>query len=140
MTRDMPFDLVPPGGRLGEVPSAAAEATGIPADLPVYATANDKAVEALGSGLEEDGTVLLSLGTYIAAMTIGSSSRSTGDNYWANFAARPGKYLYESTGVRRGMWTVSWYLAVLEGSHGEEPPEGTARLEDALNAEASQLP
>src|SRR5262252_5049004 len=139
MTRDMLLDLVPPGGLLGEVTPAAAEATGIPAGLPVYATANDKAVEALGSGLEEGGTVLLSLGTYIAAMTIGSSSRSAGDSYWANFAARPGKYLYESTGIRRGMWTVSWYRTVLEGSHGEERRAGMAGLEEALNAEASEL-
>jgi xylulokinase len=139
MPRDMLFDLVPPGGLLGEVTPAAAAATGIPAGLPVYATANDKAVEALGCGLEEDGTVLLSLGTYIAAMTIGSSSRSTDYSYWANFAARPGKYLYESTGIRRGMWMVGWYRTLLEGSHGEEPPPGTPRLEDALNAEASEL-
>jgi xylulokinase len=139
MARDMLFDLIPPGGRLGEVTSGAAEATGIPVGLPVYATANDKAVEALGSGLEEDGTVLLSLGTYIAAMTIGSSATSAGDSYWVNFAARPGKYLYESTGIRRGMWMISWYRTLLEGSHGEEPPPGLARLEDGLNAEASGL-
>jgi xylulokinase len=139
MPRDMLFDLVPPGGRLGEVTAAAAAATGIPAGLPVYATANDKAVEALGSGLEEDGTVLLSLGTYIAAMTMGSSSTSADGSYWANFAARPGRYLYESTGIRRGMWMVSWYRTVLEGSYGEEPPAGVARLEDSLNAAASEL-
>ena len=139
MRRDMLFDLVPPGGLLGEVTSAAAEATGIPVGLPVYATANDKAVEALGGGLEEDGIVLLSLGTYIAAMTIGSSSRSADDSYWVNFAAQPGKYLYESAGIRRGMWTVSWYRSVLEGSHSEEPPAGTVPLEDVLNAEASEL-
>jgi sugar (pentulose or hexulose) kinase len=135
MPRDMLFDLVPPGGLLGEVTSAAARATGIPAGLPVYATANDKAVEALGSGLDE-GTVLLSLGTYIAAMTIGSSARSADDSYWVNFAARPGKYLYESTGIRRGMWMVSWYRGVLEGSDHSEPQ---THLQDALNAEASQL-
>src|SRR5215470_7415377 len=133
MPRDMLFDLVPPGGRLGEVLPGAAEATGIPAGLPVYATANDKAVEALGSGLEDDGTVLLSLGIYIAAMTIGSSSRSAVDSYWVNFAARPGKYLYESTGIRRGMWMVGWYRTVLEGSLGEEPPTEMARLEEALD-------
>jgi xylulokinase len=136
MARDMLFDLVPPGGRLGEVTAAAAAVTGIPAGLPVYATANDKAVEALGSGLEEDGTVLLSLGTYIAAMTIGSSARSADDSYWVNFAARPGRYLYESTGIRRGMWMVSWYRGVLRGSHGEEPE---THLQDALTSEASQL-
>jgi xylulokinase len=144
MPRDMLFDLVPPGGLLGEVTRAAAEATGIPAGLPVYATANDKAVEALGSGLKgdgpgDDGTVLLSLGTYIAAMTIGSSSRSADDSYWANFAAEPGKYLYESTGIRRGMWTVSWYQTVLEGSPGPQPPGETHVLQDALNAAASEL-
>jgi xylulokinase len=139
MARDMLFDLVPPGGRLGQVTSAAAGATGIPAGLPVYATANDKAVEALGAGLADEGTVLLSLGTYIAAMTIGSSSRSADDSYWVNFATRPGKYLYESTGIRRGMWMVSWYRTVLEGRHGDEPAAGMARLEDALNAEAREL-
>ena len=130
MPRDMLFDLVPPGGRLGEVTAAAAAATGIPVGLPVYATANDKAVEALGSGLDDDGTVLLSLGTYIAAMTIGTSAASAGDSYWANFAARPGKYLYESTGIRRGMWMVSWYRTVLDGSPGDEAD---------LDAEASRL-
>jgi xylulokinase len=154
MTRDMLFDLVPPGGRLGSVTAAASRATGIPAGLPVYATANDKAVEALGSGLEDDGTVLLSLGTYIAAMTIGFSSRSADNSYWANFAAQPGKYLYESTGIRRGMWTVSWYRTVLEGppgslgvhgapglpgSRGGEPPAGTPSFEDVLDVEAGSL-
>jgi sugar (pentulose or hexulose) kinase len=143
MAPDMLFDLVPPGGRLGEVTVAAAAATGIPVGLPVYATANDKAVEALGSGLEDDGTVLLSLGTYIAAMTIGSSARSADDSYWVNFAARPGKYLYESTGIRRGMWMVSWYRSVLRGSHGEPETrshgEPDTHLQDALNAEASEL-
>ena len=133
MPRDMLFDLVPPGGLLGEVTAAAARATGIPAGLPVYATANDKAVEALGSGLGE-GAVLLSLGTYIAAMTIGSAATSADGSYWVNFAARPGKYLYESTGIRRGMWMVSWYRGVLEGS-----PGGETGLEDTLNAEASRL-
>jgi xylulokinase len=139
MPRDMLFDLVPPGGLLGEVTREAAQATGIPAGLPVYATANDKAVEALGCGLDDDGTVLLSLGTYIAAMTIGSSSRSTDDSYWVNFAAQPGKYLYESTGIRRGMWTVSWYQTLLEGPPGDERFSRTPRLQDTLNAEASEL-
>src|SRR4051794_20267611 len=144
MPRDMLFDLVAPGGRLGQVTPAAAGATGIPAGLPVYATANDKAVEALGAGLDDDGTVLLSLGTYIAAMTIGSSSSGADGSYWANFGARPRTYLYESTGVRRGMWTVSWYRTLLEGPGGGgpgggEPAAGAPVLEDDLNAAASKL-
>ncbi len=138
MTPDLLFELVPPGGRLGAVTAAAAEATGLPAGLPVYATANDKAVEALGAGLN-DGAVLLSLGTYIAAMTTGTASRSADDSYWVNFAARPGRYLYESTGIRRGMWMVSWYRTLLEGAPGAEPAPGGLGFEDTLNAAASEL-
>jgi len=37
------------------------------------------------------------------------------------------------------MWMVSWYRTILQGSRGEEPTAGMARLEDALNEEASQL-
>jgi xylulokinase len=143
LPRELLFDLVPPGGRLGQVTPDAARATGIPAGLPVYATANDKAVEALGSGLADDGTVLLSLGTFIASMTTGSSSSVADGSYWANFAARPGTYLYESTGIRRGMWMVSWYQTLLAGPGGGGPAEGPSAgspdLQDALNAAASLL-
>ena len=86
--------------------------------------------------------VLLSLGTYIAAMTIGSSSRSTDGSYWANFAARPGKYLYESAGIRRGMWMVGWYRDLLEGTGGAngfpDPQSGYQGLADFVAELASE--
>lgn len=102
-------ELVDPGELLGHVTPEAASASGIPAGLPVFATGNDKAVEALGSGLVEPGAMLLSLGTYIASMTVGEHL-ATGDDsrFWVNAAAVPGRYLYESVGIRRGMWTVTW--------------------------------
>lgn len=100
-------ELVEPGGLLGHITAAAARATGIAQGLPVFATANDKAVEALGAGLSSSDEVLLSLGTYIAAMTV-HSGPGGGPRHWVNFGARPGQYLAESAGIRRGMWTVSW--------------------------------
>lgn len=120
------FELVPPGRLLGFVTAAAAAATGLPGGLPVYATANDKAVEALGSGLRDEQTVLLSLGTYIAAMTIGREAVAGSDGYWANFAAEPGRYLYESGGIRRGMWTVSWWRDLLDGGVTDDELNGGA--------------
>lgn len=107
MPRSMLFDLVEPGGLLGCITATAAEVTGIPVGLPVFATANDKAVEALGAGVDEH-SVLLSLGTYIASMTPGRSPVSNSSAYWVNAGSTPGSYLYESNGIRRGMWTVSW--------------------------------
>jgi sugar (pentulose or hexulose) kinase len=83
--------------------------TGVPAGLPVFATANDKAVEALGCGLVGPGVVLLSLGTYVTAMTVGDDVPEPDDRrYWLNDAAVPRRQLVESDGIRRGMWTVSW--------------------------------
>ncbi len=111
--RSMLVELVMPGDRLGEVSGEAARLTAIPAGTAVYATANDKAVEALGSGLRSEGDLLVSLGTYIAAMTLGSSNRADAVAFWSNFASTPHGYLYESHGIRRGMWTVSWWRDIL---------------------------
>lgn len=139
MPRHLLSDLVPPGDLLGTVTTAAAAATGIPAGLPVFATANDKAVEALGSGLNSADTVLLSLGTYIAAMTTGTSSEAASDGYWVNFGATPGEYLYESRGIRRGMWTVSWFRDLAWGL-APTTRESAEVVEETLNAEAALVP
>ena len=131
MSREVLFDLVQPGAKIGTITASAGEATGLPAGLPVFATANDKAVEALGCGLRDESTVLLSLGTYIAAMTVGSSAHDGGDAYWVNAASEPGRYLYESNGIRRGMWTVSWFRSLLA--------DGSVDLQDRLNEEAAAV-
>ena len=101
-------DLVEPGEVLGRVTAYAARHTGLPAGLPVVASANDKAVEALGCGLDDPSDVVISLGTYAAAMTVGDGPSEDLTSSWTNFAARPDRYLFESVGVRRAMWTVSW--------------------------------
>ncbi|MDR2322946.1 MAG: sugar kinase [Microbacterium sp.] len=137
MPREMLFDLRDPGEELGRVTAAAAALTGLPEGVPVFATSNDKAVEALGAGAGNEGDVLLSLGTYIAAMTAGAGPEH-GETFWSNFAARPAMHLAESHGVRRGMWTVSWLRRLVQ-------PEGSADesmydLEALLDAEAAAVP
>lgn len=138
MPRHLLFELVSPGELLGNVTPEASEATAIPAGIPVFATANDKAVEALGCGLRDADTVLLSLGTYIAAMTTGTSPDGTGDDFWVNFGSTPGEYLYESHGIRRGMWTVSWLRDLVSG--GVAGAAGGRPLEEVLNDEAAGVP
>lgn len=130
---EMLFTLVQPGGLLGEITPAVAQLTGLPTGLPVIATSNDKAVEALGAGLRKKSHALLSLGTYVAAMTVGETVGPENDAFWVNFSSEPGQYLYESEGVRRGMWTVSWYRDLLLGS-------GVGTSEQALGAGAELVP
>jgi sugar (pentulose or hexulose) kinase len=108
VTRQQLFDLVPPGAALGEITDAAARATGLRVGIPVFATSNDKAVEALGAGLASPSSAVLSLGTYIAGMMVTDEFVADGDTHWTNAAAEPDRFLVESEGIRRGMWTVSW--------------------------------
>lgn len=140
VTREMLFELQMPGDVIGNVTAEAAAATGIPEGLPVVATANDKAVEALGAGSLGERTALVSLGTYIAAMVYGPENHEAPVAFWTNFACVPHRYLYESHGVRRGMWTLSWFLDLL----GEEVAARAVSLglsrEQYLEREAAALP
>ncbi|MGJ9414448.1 FGGY-family carbohydrate kinase [Aeromicrobium sp. CF4.19] len=132
-------ELVDPGGLLGRITSEAAAETGLPMGVPVHATANDKAVEALGSGLVGPGAVLLSLGTYVAAMTVADGLTGFDDDRcWVNPAAVPGRRLVESAGVRRGMWTVSWLQALVSSAAPDLVDENAVRA--WLDAGARDVP
>lgn len=135
----MLFDLVMPGEKLGTVTARASAATGLPEGTPVIATSNDKAVEALGAGLRGDDTALLSLGTYIAAMVPDAEHRQAAPTGWQNFASIPHRYLWESDGVRRGMWTVAWFRDLVTGLGASGPASGV-NVEELLGAEATLVP
>lgn len=134
--RDMLVDLQMPGDVAGYVTQEAADASGIPQGIPVVATANDKAVEALGSGTLDETTALISLGTYIAAMVHGLENRKTPCEFWTNFACIPNKYLYESHGIRRGMWTITWFLDLLGQEFADAAESAKLSREQFLEREA----
>ncbi len=134
------MDMVLPGEILGRVSRAASEETGLPMGIPVVATANDKAVEALGSGLIEPDVVLLSLGTYITSMVFGEKNLPDTNSFFTNLSNIPYRYLYESTGIRGGMWHISWFKNII----GEElalkaRAQGTS-VEAFLEKEAVTVP
>lgn len=138
--REKLFDLCMPGTILGHITAAAAQETGLPEGLPVVGTGNDKAVEALGAGLIEKGTGLVSLGTYITSMVCGFEHRSDADEYWTNLACVSGKYLYESQGIRLGMSHVTWYKNILGNAYAHDAEARGMSVEETLEAEAKDLP
>lgn len=136
--RDMLFDLVDPATILGHVNAFASHVLGLPQGLPVVATANDKAVEGLGAGLVNDGTVLISLGTYITSMMVGDENRQDATSFFANPGAVPGEFLYESAGIRRGMSTVTWIKDLLGGDIVSEAEAQGLSPEAYLNKRAAE--
>nr|WP_321303793.1 FGGY-family carbohydrate kinase [uncultured Sphaerochaeta sp.] len=131
--RDMLFELVDPSTILGSVTEQASKATGLPSGIPVVSTANDKAVEGLGAGLADKGTVLVSLGTYITSMMVGDTYQEDAKYYWSNPGAVPGEFLYESNGIRRGMATVTWIKDLMGTGLVESAKEHNMSPEAYLN-------
>ncbi len=138
--RENLFDLVMPGEVLGYVTKEASQATLLPEGCPVIATANDKAAEGLGAGIRDDGSCLVSLGTYIGGMMRGNVYTETSVDYWSNLSAIPHEYLYEtSVGIRRGMWSVSWFKELLGDPMEEKAQSLDVSVEQLLEEEAKQI-
>ena len=140
MPREMLFDLVMPGEILGYVTEKAAEATGLPKGVPVVATSNDKAVEGLGTGCMGETTACISLGTYTTAMMEGKENLKGTSYAWPKFSCVPNKYLYDSNGIRRGMWTISWFRDILGDSYIRMAESMGKSAEELLSEEAEKVP
>ena len=101
-------ELVAPAQRLGELSAAAAEATGLPAGLPVVAAAADKACEVLGSGAITPDVVGISYGTAATANVTSARYVEPIPLIPPFPAAIPGQWTLE-TQVYRGYWMVEWF-------------------------------
>lgn len=140
VARDQLVDLLMPGDVIGPLTADAAEATGLPQGIPVVATANDKAVEMLGAGSIDGSTALISLGTYIAAMVHGHENYREPQSFWTNFASIPHRYIYESNGIRRGMWTLTWFLDLLGEEFADRARACGMSREELIEPQAAAAP
>lgn len=140
LPREMLFDLAMPGEVIGPLTAEVAQATGIPAGIPVVATANDQAVGPLGAGLIDDRSILVSLGTYIPSCVKGHAYRGDARSFFMNMACVPHEYLYESGGIRRGMWTVSWFRNLFGEAIVAQAAAMGLSVEALLEREACAVP
>lgn len=101
-------DLVPAGGRLGEITAAASAATGIPQGLPLFAAGADKACEVLGSGCLDPRLGALSFGTTATINTIRRNYVEVTPLLPPYPAPVPGHYCTEIQTLR-GFWMVNWF-------------------------------
>lgn len=138
--RSMLLDAVKPGDVLGHITHQASDMTGLPEGVPVIATTSDKAVEALGAGLVKDSTAFISLGTYICGMVTGADMPVNSVSYWGIMSSIPNRYAYESYGIRRGMWTISWFKELLGEKISIPANKAGISEEDYLERLATDVP
>jgi sugar (pentulose or hexulose) kinase len=138
--REKLLEIRLPGAVVGRVSPSAAAQTGLPVGLPVVATANDKAVEALGAGLTEPNVGLVSLGTYSASMVYGATNRTDATRFFTNMACVPHHYLYEAGGIRMGMGHISWFTTIVGKEYAAKAAEDGRTAVEALGREAAAVP
>ncbi len=119
--------LVPPGSPLGNLTPSAAEATGLPAGLPLIAAAADKATEVIGAGCLDPHVGCLSYGTTATINTTHQRYIEVIPLLPPYPAAVPGSYTLEIQ-IYRGYWMVSWFKKefgereqILADERGVEP-------------------
>lgn len=106
--REMLPELVQPTDLLGTITQEASDATGIPAGLPLIATAADKATEVIGAGCLDPHIGCLSYGTTATINTTHQKYIEVIPLIPPYPAAIPGAYSLEVQ-IYRGFWMVSWF-------------------------------
>jgi sugar (pentulose or hexulose) kinase len=132
-------DLVPPAGQLGEITPLAAEATGIPAGLPLIAAAADKACEVIGSGCLEPHLGCLSYGTTATVNTTHQKYVEVIPLIPPYPAAVPGRYSLEIQ-IYRGYWMVSWFKKEFAHLERRIAQELGVQPEDLFDELVDQVP
>ena len=105
---DKLVDLIPVSDHLGEITPGASKQTGIPAGLPLIASAADKACEVLGSGSLESNVACLSYGTAATINTTHKKYIEIIPLIPPYPAAVPHFYNLELQ-IYRGYWMVNWF-------------------------------
>ena len=101
-------DLVPVGSQLGKITQGASQQTGIPAGLPLIASAADKACEVLGAGSLAPNVACLSYGTTATINTTHKKYIEIIPLIPPYPAAVPNLFNMELQ-VYRGYWMVTWF-------------------------------
>lgn len=101
-------ELVAPCQTLGEITTTAAKVTGIPAGLPLIATAADKACEVIGSGSFDSSIGCLSYGT-TATINVTHKKYVEPIPLLPAYPAAVPKFHTIEVQVYRGYWMVNWF-------------------------------
>jgi xylulokinase len=122
-------ETVAPGSVLGELAGAAAEATGLPAGLPVVAGGGDGQSAGLGVGATHAARGYLNLGTAVVAGLY--SEQPSTDPAWRTLCAGGSQGYYLESSLRSGALLSDWLLRDVAGIDPVAEPEALGALERA---------
>ena len=123
-------DLVKPSELLGYITEKASKETGIPAGLPLIASAADKACEVLGSGCLSPEVACLSYGTTATIETVNNRYIEV-IKYFPSYPSAIPDHFNTEVMIYRGYWMIKWFKQ--EFGHKEvEQAKFTGKLPEEL--------
>ncbi len=132
-------ELVLPGEIIALISTQASAQTGIPAGLPLIASASDKACEVLGSGCIEPSNASLSYGT-TATINTNNKRYVEPHSFIPPFpSAIPHQYNSEVM-IYRGFWMVNWFKNEFAQSEIEQAELLGVAPETLLDSLVDQVP
>jgi len=117
-----------PGTHLGDVTSASAAETGLPANLPVYAAGGDGQLAGLGTNCTVRDRAYINLGTAVVS-GIWSPDYRYHKAWRTELAAQGEGYIFENC-LRSGAFLVNWFVDQFV-AHGKADASVFAALEKA---------
>jgi sugar (pentulose or hexulose) kinase len=137
--RKMLCTLVQPGEQLGKITKEAAEETGLPEGLIIYAAGADKGAETIGTGCLTPDKASLSYGT-ASSIEITNSRYIEPEPFLPAYQAIvPGFYNLEMQ-IYRGYWMISWFIQQFADKESTEALIEKMAVEEVLNKELATIP
>jgi len=126
-------DAYPVGALVGQITPQAAEATGLPEGLPLFAGLGDGQAAGVGVCTVQPGEAYLNLGTAVVSGAY-SESYQVDPAFRSMYGGVPGSYTFETV-LLGGTYTVTWFMENFARGNSEAQPSV-----EMLEAEAAQLP
>ena len=121
-------ETFPPGAQLGEITTAAAKVTGLPAGMPIFAAGGDGQCAGLGTNCTIADRAYINLGTAVVS-GIWSPDYQYNSAWRTELAAQGEGYIYENC-LRSGAFLVDWFVDQFV-AHGKADAEVFKQLEAA---------
>lgn len=137
--REKLVDLTPVGSIIGPLAGDAAQATGLPAGLPVIAAASDKGCETLGVGCLDDTTASISFGSQATVQTMAHRYYEA-EPFVPPFPAAIAGWYNPEIQIYRGFWMISWFKEEFAHQEMEEAAGLGLVPEDLLNQHLREIP
>lgn len=131
--------LVKPGEVIGHITKQAAQATGLPEGLVVYATGPDKGAETIGTGSLTPDVANISYGTS-CTITVSNPRYVEPEHLMPAYPAIIPNLYNSEIHVNRGYWMISWFIKEFAHQETTEALISKLAIEEVLNQELLNIP